>query len=57
VRDGEVSRVAVRLGLTDAVLERVEILHGLAAGDRVLFGAARGLAPGTAVRLRVEQSS
>jgi len=56
VRDGVVERVEVRLGLTDAVLERVEVVTGLTAGDRVLFGAARNLAPGTAVRLRTEQS-
>jgi membrane fusion protein, multidrug efflux system len=52
VVDGRVERVAVALGLEDQDAERVEITAGVAAGDRVLMGAARLLTPGTRVELR-----
>ncbi len=52
VRDGRIARVEVKLGLEDEVSERVEIVSGLAAGDQVLVGPARSLAPGTAVEIR-----
>lgn len=50
ISGGAVSRVEVTLGLEDPALELVEITAGLAAGDTVITGAARGLEPGTRVR-------
>jgi RND family efflux transporter MFP subunit len=52
LRGGKVERVAVQLGLEDEVSERVEIVGGLVAGDQVLVGPARSLAPGTSVEIR-----
>jgi RND family efflux transporter MFP subunit len=52
VRQGKVERVEVKLGLEDEVSERVEVVAGLTAGDQVLVGPARSLAPGTAVEIR-----
>ncbi|HEX9166360.1 MAG TPA: efflux RND transporter periplasmic adaptor subunit [Gemmatimonadales bacterium] len=49
IRGGKVETVAVTLGLRDEVLEMVEILSGVAAGDSILQAGAGGLAPGTAV--------
>jgi RND family efflux transporter MFP subunit len=51
VRDGKVARVDVQLGLADEKAQRVEVLHGVAAGDVVLLGAAQEIAPGTPVTL------
>jgi RND family efflux transporter MFP subunit len=52
VRDNMVERVDVKVGLRDEQTERVEIASGLAEGDQLLVGAARGMTPGTPVRLR-----
>jgi hypothetical protein len=52
VRDGELERVEVVVGLRDERREKVEVLSGLAAGDVVLTGAAKSLSPGTAVEIR-----
>jgi hypothetical protein len=52
VRQGKVEHVAVRLGIRDTQNERVEILSGVAAGDTLLAGAARGITPGTPVRIQ-----
>jgi hypothetical protein len=41
--------------LRDQQTERVEIASGLAEGDQVLIGAARGMTPGTPVRIRNEK--
>ncbi len=51
VRRGLVERVEVELGLIDQGRERIEIRSGIAAGDTILLGGARGLPPGTAVRI------
>lgn len=51
VQGGRVERVEVELGLIDQARERMEILNGLSAGDTLLLGGARGLAPGTTVRV------
>lgn len=51
VRQGRVERVDVELGLIDQGLERTEIRSGLTPGDTILLGGARGLPPGTAVRI------
>jgi membrane fusion protein, multidrug efflux system len=51
VRQGKAAPVAVELGIRDNVAETVEIRSGIAAGDTILVGAARGLSPGTPVRV------
>jgi RND family efflux transporter MFP subunit len=50
--DGKAERVSVTLGLRDEESERVEVLAGVAAGDRLLVGAAKAITPGSAVELR-----
>jgi RND family efflux transporter MFP subunit len=51
LKEGKVERVEVELGLRDEESERVEIKSGLAKGDTLLTGAARGISPGTPVRV------
>jgi membrane fusion protein, multidrug efflux system len=51
LKDGKVERVEVELGLRDEESERVEIKSGLVKGDTLLTGAARGISPGTPVRV------
>jgi len=51
IHGGRVERVEVTLGLIDEPKEQTEIESGIAAGDTVLLGGARGLAPGTLVRV------
>lgn len=51
VRGGRVERVEVGLGVIDQARERMEVSHGLTAGDTLLLGGPRGLPPGTAVRV------
>ena len=51
LKDGKVERVDVELGLRDEESERVEIKNGLVKGDTLLTGAARGISPGTPVRV------
>jgi RND family efflux transporter MFP subunit len=49
LRDGKAERVAVTLGIRQAERELVEIANGLAEGDVVILGSARGVTPGTPV--------
>lgn len=51
VKRGIVERVTVTLGSRDEASELVEITSGLVAGDTLLLGAARGITPGTPVRI------
>jgi RND family efflux transporter MFP subunit len=51
LRNGKVEKVEVGLGIRDQAAETVEIISGLAPGDTVLLGAARGISPGTPVRV------
>ena len=51
LKGGVVERVEVELGLIDEAQERVEVLTGLADGDTILLGGARGISPGTSVRV------
>ena len=51
LKDGKVERVDVELGLRDDDSEQVEVKAGLAVGDTLLVGAARGITPGTPVRV------
>ena len=49
IRDGNAERVAVELGLRQADTERIEITKSIAAGDVVILGSAKGVAPGTPI--------
>lgn len=51
VKGGKVEKVEVELGLIDAALEQLEITAGISGGDTLLLGGARGLTPGTMVRI------
>lgn len=51
LKGGKVETVAVELGITDDILQMVEIKSGLAAGDTVLVGPSAALAAGTLVRI------
>ncbi len=51
VKLGLVERVTVTLGARDEAGELVEITAGVMAGDTLLIGAARGISPGTPVRV------
>ena len=51
LRNGKIEKVEVALGIRDAAAETVEISSGLAQGDTVLLGAARGISPGTPVKV------
>lgn len=51
LRGGRIEKVEVGLGLRDAATESVEITSGLVEGDTLLLGAARGISPGTPVRV------
>jgi hypothetical protein len=51
LKDGKIDKVEVGLGIRDAAAETVEITSGIAAGDTVLLGAARGISPGTPVKV------
>jgi RND family efflux transporter MFP subunit len=53
LKNGKVEKVDVTLGLRDESSERIEVRAGLVAGDTLLLGAARGITPGTAVRVSV----
>lgn len=57
VRGGRVERVEVELGLRDDHTETVEVRSGVVAGDTLLLGTARGLTPGTPVRVAVPADS
>ena len=50
VHAGKVERAEVELGLVDAARERMEVIKGLAPGDTLLLGGARGIPPGTPIR-------
>jgi RND family efflux transporter MFP subunit len=51
LRNGKIEKAEVTLGIRDAASETVEISAGLAQGDTVLLGAARGISPGTPVKV------
>jgi len=48
VRDGKLAAVGAKVGLTS--VERVEVVEGLHAGDRVVISPVAGLREGQAVR-------
>ncbi len=49
LKGGKVERVDVELGVRDEAASMYEIKSGVASGDTVLLGAARGISSGTAV--------
>jgi membrane fusion protein, multidrug efflux system len=49
LREGQVQRVTVRLGLRDEERQEVQVVSGLVAGDTLFTGSARELAAGTRV--------
>ena len=49
LKGGKVERVSVTLGLRDEGAEALEVRSGLASGDTVLLGAARGISIGSLV--------
>jgi membrane fusion protein (multidrug efflux system) len=51
VKGGKVEKVDVEVGLRDEQTDEIEILKGLVAGDTLLTGAARGITPGTQIRV------
>ena len=51
LRNGKIEKLEVGTGIRDAAAETVEITSGLATGDTLLLGAARGISPGTPVRV------
>ena len=51
LRNGKIEKVEVGIGIRDAAAETVEITSGLAPGDTVLLGAARGISVGTPVKV------
>ena len=53
LKQGKVERVDVELGLRDEESERIEVKTGIERGDTLLVGAARGISPGTPVRVSV----
>ena len=57
LKNGKIEKVDVQLGIRDAAAETVEITGGLAAGDTVLLGAARGISPGTPVKVSAPSDS
>ncbi len=50
IKNGAADRIEVTVGIEDPLLDRVEITEGLAVGDTVITGAARGILKGTKVR-------
>jgi len=51
VRDGKADVRPVKLGVRRSETEQVEILDGVVAGDVLIVGSAKGVAPGTPVRI------
>ncbi|HET9424637.1 MAG TPA: efflux RND transporter periplasmic adaptor subunit [Gemmatimonadaceae bacterium] len=51
LKGGKVEKAEVTLGIRDMTTETVEIRSGLAPGDTVLLGAARGISAGTKVKV------
>ena len=51
IKNGKVERVELELGLRDDQSEVVEARSGVVPGDTVLLGTARGLTPGTPVKV------
>lgn len=51
IKNGQVQKAEVELGIRDAATETVEIKTGVAPGDTILLGAARGISEKTPVKV------
>ena len=51
IKNGVVQKAEVELGIRDASTETVEVRGGVAAGDTILLGAARGISEKTPVKV------
>lgn len=51
IRDGRAERAVVELGLRQIETERIEIVSGVSRGDVLILGSAKGITPGTPVRV------
>ncbi len=51
IREGKAERVNVTLGVRQTQRELVEVTKGVDAGDVLILGSAKGVAPGTPVRV------
>jgi RND family efflux transporter MFP subunit len=51
IRNGQIERVTVALGIRQADTETVEVTSGLEAGDVLVVGSAKNVAAGTAVTI------
>ena len=51
IKNGVVEKAEVELGIRDAATETVEIKKGVAPGDTILLGAARGISEKTPVKV------
>jgi RND family efflux transporter MFP subunit len=51
IKNGVVQKTEVELGIRDASTETVEIKNGVAPGDTILLGAARGISEKTPVKV------
>jgi hypothetical protein len=51
LKNGKVEKVEVGLGIRDQAAETAEITSGVSPGDTLLLGAARGISPGTPVKV------
>jgi membrane fusion protein, multidrug efflux system len=57
LKQGKIEKVEVGIGIRDAAAETIEITSGLTAGDTLLLGAARGISPGTPVKVSAPNDS
>ncbi|HEY0931101.1 MAG TPA: efflux RND transporter periplasmic adaptor subunit [Gemmatimonas sp.] len=57
LRGGKVEKVSVQLGVRDEAAEVFEITTGIAGGDTVLLGTARGISVGTAVAVSMPRDA
>lgn len=57
LRGGKAVQVPVELGIRDEFSERIEVRHGLAAGERIVVGPARAIASGTKVDVRAAREA
>ena len=51
VKDGKAERVAVELGIRQLDTEQIEVTRGIASGDVLIVGSAKGVAAGTPVNV------
>jgi membrane fusion protein (multidrug efflux system) len=51
IKNGLVTKTEVDLGIRDAATETVEVRSGVAPGDTILLGAARGISEKTPIKV------